>query len=252
MSGKTNLRNSLFEMPGYSTALRLSEFELSELRSRINKSYRKRVCEFQKTDKCQSIENYHELGVENHSDMWPKSARFIPHDDVDFIKTFGFLKTIRDELGNFEISKQVDQNGVLHDNEEIYWRLVRPNAPTDIGPIHADVWFAETLDYGDSMFNGRDTLKAWVPIYVERGLNGLSVVPNSHTQDWDYEVVSKNGYQRPSILSEVESEVVPTDPGQIVLFGDKLLHGGVVNVGKKCRVSMEITLVFDEPLPKAA
>ena len=32
--------------------------------------------------------------------------------------------------------------------------------------------------------------------------------------------------------------------GQIVAFGDRLLHKGAVNRGNYCRVSMEVTLIF--------
>ena len=34
--------------------------------------------------------------------------------------------------------------------------------------------------------------------------------------------------------------------GQMVLFHDELLHGGAVNRGTTCRVSIELTVLFDE------
>ena len=32
------------------------------------------------------------------------------------------------------------------------------------------------------------------------------------------------------------------DPGTVIIFNDKLLHGGVVNEGLQTRVSMEFTM----------
>ena len=34
-------------------------------------------------------------------------------------------------------------------------------------------------------------------------------------------------------------------PGTVIIFNDKLLHGGVVNEGSETRVSMEFTMFVD-------
>jgi ectoine hydroxylase-related dioxygenase (phytanoyl-CoA dioxygenase family) len=41
-------------------------------------------------------------------------------------------------------------------------------------------------------------------------------------------------------------ELLPLAAGQMVLFHDELLHGGVVNRGTACRVSIELTVLFDK------
>ena len=35
-------------------------------------------------------------------------------------------------------------------------------------------------------------------------------------------------------------------PGTVIVFNDKLLHGGVVNEGSETRVSMEFTMFVDK------
>ena len=49
--------------------------------------------------------------------------------------------------------------------------------------------------------------------------------------------------------------LLPLAPGDIVMFHDDLLHGGAVNRGQKCRISIELTILFrrrTEALSRAA
>jgi hypothetical protein len=39
-------------------------------------------------------------------------------------------------------------------------------------------------------------------------------------------------------------ELLPLAPGGLVMFHDGLLHGGVVNAGTTCRVSLEMTVAY--------
>src|SRR5207237_1422761 len=65
-------------------------------------------------------------------------------------------------------------------HDELNWRVVRPNQPTDVGPIHADKWFWDAgYGYG-SMPAGYDRVKIWIGVYTEPGVKGLTVKPDSH------------------------------------------------------------------------
>jgi len=125
---------------------------------------------------------------------------------------------------------------------------VRPEAVSDVGPIHADKWFHNVLRSGYGMFPlGIATVKIWIPIYCESGKSGLIVVPDSHKREWQYEYVDKAGLKKPVIkegLEDVSRVLVPTDPGTLLVFNERLLHGGAVNHGSTTRVSSEITLVL--------
>jgi ectoine hydroxylase-related dioxygenase (phytanoyl-CoA dioxygenase family) len=43
---------------------------------------------------------------------------------------------------------------------------------------------------------------------------------------------------------ELQMELLPLKAGEMVLFHDALLHGGVVNRGAACRVSIELTVLY--------
>ena len=127
---------------------------------------------------------------------------------------------------------------------------MRPGVTSDIGPLHADKWFHNLVggsDYG--MFPPETTtVKMWIAIYTEPGLNGLLVVPNSHHKDCKYSTVEKNGQIKPQIEEDeslLNVLLVPTKPGTCLIFNEKLLHGGALNNGNKTRVSAEITMVLD-------
>jgi ectoine hydroxylase-related dioxygenase (phytanoyl-CoA dioxygenase family) len=55
-----------------------------------------------------------------------------------------------------------------------------------------------------------------------------------------------NGLAKPIFdekLEDLDIHLVETHPGQAVVFHDKLLHGGAVNMADTCRVSMELTML---------
>jgi ectoine hydroxylase-related dioxygenase (phytanoyl-CoA dioxygenase family) len=171
-----------------------------------------------------------------------------PQTAVDKIKKFPFLEKLTAVFDKFSISNVVYGDTIVEGREEVYWRIVRPGVIGDVGPIHADKWFHNVLGSGYGMFPpGITTVKIWIPIYCESGRSGLIVVPNSHKRDWRYEYVEKNGFKKPAILEDVDNlggELVPTDPGTLLIFNERLLHGGAVNRGEMTRVSIEITLVL--------
>ena len=82
------------------------------------------VQKFQKDGIDQYHKNSHLL---SHGTLWTKLNRILPLSDVQIIRQMTIIKTLESELDRFEIS---DEENV--GREEIYWRLVRPQAPSDI------------------------------------------------------------------------------------------------------------------------
>lgn len=238
-----NIKAALENESGYLTGLHLTQEELEKIRSLItsawllnigNNTTPKIAQEF----KSAGINRYHELAqLLEHGSMWPKASRILNLDAVAEIRSMSLMRRLEDEFGYFEIS---DEDNVGH--EEIYWRLVRPNNPTDVGPIHADAWFWD-LGHGVTP-PGCKRVKVWMAIYCTPGKDGFKFVPGSHKHDWPYHGELKDGITKPKIdISEGDLDVVifNSQPGEAIIFNDQLLHGGVVGQNET-RVSLEFTM----------
>lgn len=248
-----NLKARIFDTPGYSRDVRLSPDELQVFReviteqwlSVIGAAHPELVPQFRQV----GIANYHTLShLLRHESLWPKQNRCLPKHSSDRIKVLPFLRTLRDELGEFAISDVF--YGETHETgrEEIYWRLVRPNAAKDVGPLHADKWFHAVMGMDEQAFPpGSETVKIWIPIFSQPGRNGLMIVPNSHLKEYRYHGEPGAGGMKPVIDEDVATlgaELMLTEPGNMLIFNEGTLHGGAVNMGDQTRVSVEITMVF--------
>jgi hypothetical protein len=222
----------------------LTPAELDAIRGMITDQYLSRLAELQPglaaLAREHGIARYHTLPIAfDHAQSWPKPSRLLDPKYVADFARMGFFRRIRRQLGPSAI--------ISHD--ELNWRLVRPNQPTDIGPIHADKWFWDAgYGYG-SMPAGFDRFKVWMAIHTEPGANGLCVKSGSHRRDWQHHFEEKEGVRKPVFDEDPESigmELLPLAAGSMVMFHDELLHGGVVNRGSSCRVSIELTVLFDQ------
>ena len=236
--------------PGFSSRLMLSEDDLTLLRQLIQRQWRARIAqvhpELAQRAQQLGIARYHELDADvQHEALWPKEYRILDRSAVAQIKGARFFMDLHRVFGDFSIAEGFHGNVHIAGLEEIYWRLVRPGAPTDVGPLHADHWFHQMLEMQGRAFP-RDafTLKLWIPIYSEPGRNGLLLVPDSHRKNWKYSVAWVNGQPKPRFEDDAEPILVPTAPGNALLFHERTLHGGALNRGESTRVSAEITLVF--------
>jgi hypothetical protein len=254
MIDAAGIRKKIFGTPGFSTDLCLSVAELQLFRqaidaqwlSAIAEKYPEHVEQFRQ----HGLANYHKFAdLVDHQMLWSKEHRLLPQQDVEKIKQLPFMVQLRDVFGRFSISDVVYGNTIIEGRQEIYWRIVRPNAASDVGPFHADKWFHNVLGEGYGMFPpGVVTVKIWIPIYCEPGKSGLIVVPDSHNRDWRYEYVEKGGFPKPEIQEDVAplGVLVPTEPGTLLMFNERMLHGGALNRGDMTRVSAEITMVFEK------
>jgi hypothetical protein len=238
----TKLKRALEGASGYVTGLRLSKQELATVRELIRAQWLRRIREiapfeagkFEDT----SIDRYHELApLIDHKRAWPKLARMLPQDAVDEIRNTSLVEALTDEFGAFTISDEENLG-----RENIYWRLVRPNAPGDIGPVHADQWFW-ALGHG-SMPRGMQRVKVWVALHCEPGQAGFRFVPGSHQKQWPYYGEQRDGFVKPQFdipESDLDLRLFESEPGQAIVFHDRLLHGGAPG-GTLTRVSMEFTM----------
>jgi len=247
------IKEELFSGPGYSTDLCLTANELEFFRFTIEEQWLARIAaqhpEHQESFRKLGLANYHKLShLVDHKALWGKESRLFSQKAVDRIKQFPLIEKLTKLFGDFSISDVVYGDTIVEGRQEIYWRIVRPESVSDVGPIHADKWFHNVLGSGSGMFpQGVVTVKIWIPIYCEPGKSGLIVIPDSHKKDWRYEYVEKDGFKKPVILEDVDKLggiLVPTGPGTLLIFNERLLHGGAVNRGDIMRVSTEITLVL--------
>jgi len=232
------------EGPGYCVDYKLTPRELFDVRSMVTDQFLERMREFAPDLAEQAasigIENYHKLPIPfDHASTWTKFKRILSPACVADFRKMDFFRAIEEQYGPALVS-----------DEELNWRLVRPGHPEDIGPVHADKWFWD-IGYG-TLPEGYDRYKIWIPIFSEANRNGLSVKPYSHLTDkWKHHNDVKGGMVKPVLdenVDELNMQLLPLHAGEMVMFHDWLLHGGVVNQGEKCRVSVELTIFYREDL----
>jgi hypothetical protein len=246
------LKEQVFGSKGYSSDLKLSPDELALFQQLANRHWLQTISkahpELSQKAAELGIEYYHLLADKvDHQKLWPKSNRVLPKESVSLIKNLPFIAKLKNEFGDFTISDIYD-TVQHHGHEEIYWRLVRPGISGDVGPLHKDKWFHGAFNAGYGMFSDEDvTVKIWVPIFCESGKSGLAIAPGSHLREWKYHIEVQDGVPRPKPdedLSDAGARLMHTEPGNLLIFHEGTLHGGVINDSNKTRVSAEITMVM--------
>jgi hypothetical protein len=252
--------NQILHSPGYSASLRLSVEDLDLFRALINEQWLARIAQVhpQLQDEARSLGlmNYHQLSNRlEHEKLWPKEHRILDQSAVEALKRTAFFNQLHTIFGSFTIAEGFYGSTHVAGLEEIYWRLVRPEMASDVGPLHADCWFHEMINMkGKAFAPDAFTLKIWIPILSEPGRNGLLMVADSHTREWKHSTRWIDGQPKPQFDDVAEAFLVPTEPGNMLIFHERTLHGGALNRGQHTRVSAEITLVFDprSPIARAA
>lgn len=241
---RATVREIVFGNAGVTTQLAMSSAELAEFRGLITEHWLSRIAELYPAEivakfREAGLSRYHELAdLVDHKALWPKKARLLPEQAVNRIRDMSFIQALTAEFGPFGISNEEEIYP-----EEIYWRIVRPAAASDIGPLHADAWFW-ALGHG-KMPPDTVRVKVWIPVYSEPGMNGLKVLPGSHRQNWPYYGEARDGSVKPQAdfdQSAVPMQLLNIEPGTLVVFNDRLLHGGALNSAQTTRVSAEFTM----------
>lgn len=182
------------------------------------------------------IDRYHTLNLPfDHAAFWSKDKRVLDRSTHRTLCEMGFFRRIRQVLPSAQIFP-----------DDLMWRIVRPNAATDVGPVHADKWFWDIGHGSISAEMGR--FKVWTAVFAEPGLNGLCIKERSHRSDAvNHRFELRDGKLKPVVdetPEELGMELLLLKPGEMIFFHDALLHGGVVNRGQACRVSIEMTIVY--------
>ena len=176
-------------------------------------------------------------GLIDHRAAWPKLRRILEQPAVDKRRQ---LPTCRRRVAEFGEFTSSDEENLGREN--IYWRLVRPDSPSDVGPMHADQWFW-ALGHGSAP-DDVQRVKIWIAIYCEPGKSGVRLVSGSHRQDWPYHGEFRDGFTKPVIDvkdDQLDIQMFDSQPGDAIVFHDRLLHGGAVG-GSLSRISLEFTM----------
>ena len=244
------INQKLDTQEGYEILPKIEDYEYNYLKDSIEKQWI-RVIERYDSSMSQKIReegikiyNYHKLGENlRHNEMWPKKNRIFNKDVINNLLKTEFIKKLKASIGEFEIS---DEENIGYQN--IYWRLVRPIPNIDIGGMHRDEWFWKINQHYKEPDYPYIRRKVWIPIYSELGKNGLLVKPYSQLDEnleWCAKKVDGNYKPRlVSNISEKDMKHLETEDGEMVIFHDKMLHGGSKNIGKKCRISIEFTALI--------
>ena len=185
------------------------------------------------------LTRYHELKIDKHKELWPKEVRTFSENEVLIFRNSNLFRELEKCFGKIIISNEDNTR-----SEEIYWRLVRPDARDDIGPLHADSWFWD-LQNGPIDASLR-RLKIWISISNESGLNGFRFINGSQKKRYQFKGELRGGKMKPksdpSLENESGLELANTSPGDYIIFHDDLIHGGFIG-GSETRISFEMTLL---------
>ena len=188
------------------------------------------------------ISAYHELAPQiDHAATWVKDTRlFSPTDVVELQQKLSTFRFLEEAFGPFEVA---DIEGLGY--PEIYWRLVRPNTPSDVAGAHADSWFYTLTNNLPTAEQAR-LVKVWIPIYSDIGASGLSVGVGSQKLNLAYGGEMRHGRVKPVLKDQrardLPMTILPLEPGQCVAFHVDLLHQGVSHSTDRCRVSLEFAI----------
>ena len=190
------------------------------------------------------LSTYHQQAAEtDHLSMAPKAARVLSPSDAQFILALSGIKRLLDNHPGYQVSNVVYDSNTVEDRPELYFRLVRPNQPGNIGSPHCDFWFDQAMG---TNFGRGNTIKFWLPIVLDPGKNGLLFYPNA-PKGIPFIIQTVNGFNRPCIDCEVSRLGDPVLPqpayGQAIKFHDDIIHCGALNNGSKTRVGLEIALL---------
>jgi hypothetical protein len=188
------------------------------------------------------LDQYHTIADRyDHSKLLSKLGRILPQKSVDEIKQMSFFDYAKEAFGPFELS---DEEGIGH--EQICFRIVRPNRRDDVGSLHRDSWFWDYYNF--PVAAGKSRAKVWVPVCGQSDRAGLLLAPYSHAKPAPYHTEIKN--KKLAFVPDFDVEKIGLqrfcgNPGDPVMFNYDTLHVGSLNRAESCRVSFEITILFD-------
>jgi hypothetical protein len=241
----------VFGDDGFSIDVKLRPDELAELRQLTTRSWLDVITAVapDKIDQFAAggVENYHRLShLIDHARTWTTETRTFSADVVDKIRSFSLFDLFDKNYPGYRICSAMPPYGDLG-RARINWRLVRPGAGVDLGPIHADYWFAAVVDDWNAKPADTIKVKMWIPIYLEAGLTGFAYLPGSHQQQLAFgkkrlpDGLYKPHFDEADLPAPLRT--LDTPCGTALLFNYNLVHRGAnSDQATRTRVSMEMTL----------
>lgn len=244
---ETNSCNHALEAgAGYYTGFRLTEGDLARARRSVQDHWRAILSKHYPrlaTDIGNlPMDEYHVISEQvDHAGLWTKRTRILDQAECETLHELELFTFLGDQFGDFLIT---DDEGSGYG--EIYWRLVRPGARDDIGPMHADSWFWK-LGHGIPPGPGKKRVKIWVALWCDPGMGGLMVIPESQKREWPFYGEIRHGFTKPKSdinFAALNPKLVESPPGTAIIFSDDLLHGGAVTTGEHTRINLEFSIML--------
>lgn len=193
------------------------------------------------------LADYHNYShLIDHANMWQNQVRIFPSLFVENMRELPFFKTLQQTFGEMPLA-----TFSCGCQEEVWYRLVRPNQKNDVGALHADEWFWTCNNV--SALKGYKRAKVWIALNMPDPSIGLHVVPNSHKREWNYTTSCNANLKatttqiKPAFNDSIDGYelICPIrKEGELILFHDKLLHQGMPNMSDETRLSLEFTIYY--------
>ena len=264
---KKQISNQITQGKGYCTNIKISKRELKSLRNIVESHLNNKINENLKKNirlKDFDLEKLHLMTNKvDYKNFISQKNRILNIDNYKKIIKFHFYKKIKKIFGPF---KQVSNGPFAQNFGQFVVRVVRPGAyKSDIGSLHADIWFFllnKKKKYYPKLKEYQRNIKFWIPICLEKNKSGLLVSENSQKKTFNFKgqlYAKKNGLKK---QYETKGHVRPifdyknnpkpklkllnVNPGTIVIFTEKLLHGGTNLKASKTRVSLEFSIIINK------
>ena len=135
-----------------------------------------------------------------------------------------------------------------------FFRIIRKNKSSDVGYPHTDYSYwqiAKTEKETPPFSKCKKRVKVWIPLLGCDKKNSLSVFEKSHKAKKNFKIICESGVRpRPIALSlEKYNKVTPLwlkeKQSKGLLFDDKLVHAGQVNLTTDVRISAEFHIIME-------
>ena len=262
---KRQISNQIIHGKGYCTNIKISKRELKSLRNIVESHLNKKINENLKEGVRQkkiNLERLHLLTNKvDYKNFISQKNRILDINNYKKIIKFHFYKKIKKIFGPF---KQVSNGPFAQSFGQFVVRVVRPGAyKSDIGSLHADIWFfllKKKKKYYPKLMENERNIKFWIPICLEKNKSGLLVSENSQKESFNFKgqlYAKKKGLKKQNETKghlrpifdyknnpKPKLKLLNINPGTVVIFTEKLLHGGTNLKASKTRVSLEFSIII--------
>ena len=172
-----------------------------------------------------------------------KTLRIFSKKNSQILLNTVSIKNLLNSRPNLTICNAIDPLKGLTNLPEVYFRIVQPNTGGNPELGHIDWWYDDIYNIN---YNIRPTFKIWISLQTEPNKNGLLIRKSSLLDNFEYYIKNTDFGPRPKLLNPIaksEYDFPAIASGEAIIFDSKkTLHMGAENTGKKCRISIEISI----------